>query len=36
MKELGRMVQFYASVTGAEPWTIEEGFVTLRAGPSQL
>jgi predicted enzyme related to lactoylglutathione lyase len=35
-KDLGRLVEFYASVAGIEPQTIEKGFATFGSAPTQF
>jgi predicted enzyme related to lactoylglutathione lyase len=35
-RDLDRLVEFYASVAGIEPQTVEKGFATLGAGPTQF
>src|SRR5262245_49963022 len=35
-KDLGRLVDFYSSVAGMEPQTIEKGYAILGGGPSQF
>ena len=35
-KDLRRLVDFYASVVGSEPRTVEPGYATLASGPSHF
>jgi predicted enzyme related to lactoylglutathione lyase len=35
-RDIGRLVEFYASITGIEPQTIEKGFATFGSRPAQF
>ena len=35
-RDIDRLVEFYASVASIEPQTVEKGFATLGAGPTQF